>query len=142
MLSVSNLLPVWSSLFHAARIKFASPINHQTAPYRSPKLHLTRPGARVVPKPRQRPHAKREAQQELDELSFYRRLHSYGDRSDISSRHQDGLEGDEGGDWADESTLIAMLQDKYVHCFHLTRPAFLLDALHFSATHSRTRTAM
>jgi len=85
-----------------------------TAPYRSPKFHLTRPGTRVVLKPRQRLHAIRGAPEESEELAFYRRLHSYRDRDDVSHRHQNELEDDEGGDWADESTLIAMLQDGYV----------------------------
>ncbi|KAF9651523.1 hypothetical protein BDM02DRAFT_3110648 [Thelephora ganbajun] len=91
--------------------KYAIHPKSSSAPYRSQKFHVTRPGARVVLKPHQRPHVTREAQAEPDELAFYRRLHSYRDRDDPSHCHQNALDDDEGGDWADESTLIAMLQE-------------------------------
>lgn len=86
-------------------------LTFRTAPYRSPKFHVTRPGPRST---RQRLHATRKAPKESDELAFYRRLHSYRDRDDASHRPQSGLEDEEDDEWADESTLIAMLQDKYV----------------------------
>ena len=100
--------------FTAANIRFDSPINLQKAPYRSPRHRLTRPGTRGILKPYQRLHATRAAQQESEELAFYRRLHSYRERDDVGNAHQNGLEEDESGDWADESTLIAMFQEKCV----------------------------
>jgi len=93
-----------------------------TAPYRSPKFQTTRPGTRAVLKPRQRLHATRGAPEESEELAFYRRLHSYRDRDDVGHHHQNGLEDEEDGDWADESTLIAMLQDKCVSTLILCAP--------------------
>lgn len=93
---------------------FPHRLTFRTAPYRSPKFHVTRPGTRTVLKPRQRLHATRETPEESEEHAFYRRLQSYRDRDDVGHRHQNGLEDDESVDWVDESTLIAMLQDKYV----------------------------
>ena len=86
-------------------------LTFNTAPYRSQKFHVTKPGARSFLKPRQRLHATRDAP-ESEELAFYRRLYSYKD--DTGHSHQNPPDDDEGGDWADESTLIAMLQEKYV----------------------------
>jgi len=100
--------------FTAANIRFSSPINLQKAPYRSPKHRVTRPGTRGILKPYQRLHATRETQQESEELAFYRRLHSYRERDDVGNPHQNGLEEDDGGDWTDESTIIAMFQEKCV----------------------------
>ena len=130
--SSSGVVPFsFSCCFHQTSIVL------RTAPYRSQKLRVTRPGARVVLKPRQRPHATRESQQEAEELAFYRRIHAY--RDDVGNHHQNGLEEDDGGEWGDESTLIAMLQDEYVAAF----PSLCaLDALYLSATHSRARIVM
>lgn len=89
-------------------------LTFRTAPYRSPKFRVTRPGAQAVLKPRQRLHATKEAPGDPHELAFYHRLHSYRDRDDPGHRYQSGFEDDESGDWADESTLIAMLQDPCV----------------------------
>lgn len=107
--------------FLVAHIRFTSDIKIRTAPYRSPKFHVTR-GAQAVLKPRQRLNATREALDESEELAFYRRLHSYRDRDDPNHRHQNGVEEDESGDWADESTLIAMFQEKYVSTWILRVP--------------------
>jgi hypothetical protein len=68
--------------------------------------------ARTFLKPRQRLHPTRDTQDESEELAFYRRLYSYKD--DSGHPHRNSLDDNEGGDWADESTLIAMLQEKYV----------------------------
>ena len=88
-------------------------LTFRIAPYRSQKFRATRPGARpAVLKPRQ---ATRAAPEEPDDLAFYHRLHSYRDRGDAGHRLQGGPEDDENGDWADESTLIAMLQDGYAY---------------------------
>lgn len=87
-------------------------LTFNVAPYRSPKVRLTNPGARTFLKPRQRLHATRDAPEESEELAFYRRLYSYKD--DTNHSHQNVLDDDEVGDWVDESTLIAMLQEKYV----------------------------
>lgn len=69
-------------------------------------------GARTFLKPRQRRHATQDAPDESEELAFYRRLYSY--KEDTGHSHQNSLDNNEGGDWVDESTLIAMLQEKYV----------------------------
>jgi len=116
-------------------------LTFRIAPYRSQKFHATRPGARpAVLKPRQRPHATRAAPEEPDDLAFYHRLHSYRDRGDAGHRLQGGPEDSGNGDWADESTLIAMLQDGYAYTLHLTHHTFLLDVSYLSAIHSRTKT--
>ena len=57
--------------------------------------------------------ATRDAQEQSEELAFYRRLRSYKGRDEAGHYHQNALDDDEGGEWADESTLIAMLQEKY-----------------------------
>lgn len=88
---------------------------------------MTRP----ILKPRQRLRATRNKAEESEELDFYHRLQSYRDRDDASHRHQGGLGDDEGDEYTDESTLIAMLQDKYVSAL-VTRPPRSYWARHIS----------
>lgn len=111
-------------------------LTFRIAPYRSQKFRATRPGARpAVLKPRQ---ATRAAPEEPDDLAFYHRLHSYRDRGDAGHRLQGGPEDDENGDWADESTLIAMLQDGYAYTL-ISRAARSCWTCHISQRSTRGR---
>ncbi|KAF9792114.1 hypothetical protein BJ322DRAFT_14169 [Thelephora terrestris] len=103
--------PFTSNLRFLQMTKYTIRPKFSSAPFRSPKFHATRPAAQPFLKPRQRLRAIRDAPQESEDIAFYRRLNSYKEHDDAVHRHQNVLANDEGPDWADESTLIAMLQD-------------------------------
>lgn len=112
-----------SGLLFLSPVAIDTSLTFVIAPYRSPKFHVTRPGTRTLLKPRQRLHPTRDTPEESEDVAFYRRLHSYKDRGDPGYPYQNALNDGQDGDWADESTLIAMLQEKCVslhlhgHCY-------------------------